>query len=159
MVAVGRGPRVAKAPAAQDQESVAMQLVQALRGLFLRHASAHSNCSADALAMSKYMRNKFTFFGIKTPERRKIQREFVKVHKAEFEDRRLLLEFTPLLWDQEEREFQYFGCDILRDFRERVLGSSEAEFREAMACLDKLITTKSWWDTVDALSYPGNHTR
>ncbi len=139
-----------------DQSSAAMQLVLALRRLFTAHTSTHPKCSEDATAMAQYMRNKFSFFGIKTPERRKIQGEFVRAHKAELEDRQLLVELMPLLWGQEEREFQYVGCDLLRQYRESILGTSEADYRGAMACLEELVTTKSWWDTVDAVSYPGD---
>ena len=107
--------------------------------------------------MEKYMRNQFKFFGVRAPElRRQIEAEFVKAHKQELDNREVFLEVLPLLWQQEEREFQYIGCTLTRKFREQVLGVSEGDFQEAVACVQQLITTKSWWDTVDALSYSGN---
>ena len=106
--------------------------------------------------MEKYLRNQFKVFGIQTPARREIQAGFIKSHRGEFEDRNTLLHLVTLLWQQEEREFQYFGADLMRDFRDKVLGTSLEHFQEATSCVEQLVTSKSWWDTVDALSYPGN---
>lgn len=68
----------------------------------------------------------------------------------------LLIQILHYLWDEEKREMQAFGCDLAQTHRALLLGdATEDHFKEAMTCIQHLITNKSWWDTVDALSYPG----
>ncbi len=137
-----------------------MKLVTEFGKLCAAQVAAHPECKTNAVWMAKYMRNQFKFFGLKAPMRRELQKELVKTHKDTFRDRSFLLQFLPLLWEQEEREFQCFGVDLLQQFRKDVLGSSSAEdFKEASSCVERLLTYKSWWDTVDALSYPGSYIR
>ena len=49
------------------------------------------------------------------------------------------------LWEQKEREFQYVACDLLIKNSNRL--SQDFVTKQAKW----FITTKSWWDTVDAL--------
>jgi len=42
----------------------------------------------------------------------------------------------------------------MKAFRNSILGTSLDHFQEAVSCVEQLVTSKSWWDTVDALSYP-----
>ena len=141
-----------------NESSNCMKLVTEFRKLCVAQVAAHPECKTNAEWMAKYMRNQFKFFGLKAPMRRELQKELVKTHKDAFRDRSFLLQFLPLLWEQEEREFQCFGVDLLQQFRKEILGSSssEEEFKEAVLCVERLVTCKSWWDTVDALSYPGS---
>jgi 3-methyladenine DNA glycosylase AlkD len=58
-------------------------------------------------------------------------------------------EFNPSLvkglWEKEEREYQYASLDYI--------SSSLKKINEThLPLMEKLITTKSWWDTVDALA-------
>ena len=133
-----------------------MKLVTEFRKVCIAQAAAHPECKTNAVWMAKYMRNQFKFFGLKAPMRRKLQKELITTYKDTLTDRRLLLQLVPLLWEQEEREFQCFGVDLLHQYRKEILGSSsEEEFKEATTCVEQLIIRKSWWDTVDAISYPG----
>lgn len=93
--------------------------------------------------MKKYLRDKFEFFGISSPLRKSVCKELLK-EKLNSDDTK---EFVLLLWTKPEREFQYFAIDYL----EKNLDSS-ADFEENIQCLKDLITSKSWWDTVDALA-------
>ena len=111
----------------------------------------HANAS-NASAMRQYLRNRFNFFGIKTPERRRIQKEFTSRHQERIGTRPFLLEFAMALWQQEERECQLFAVDLLSDYRQVVLGEGEEEFDTAATLAEILITHKSWWDTVDMLA-------
>ena len=64
----------------------------------------------NAVAMAAYMKNRFTFFGIKTPERRKISSTFIKENGIpEFKKLNELI-FT--LFDLPEREFHHFAVEI-----------------------------------------------
>ena len=96
-----------------------------------------------AIAMEHYMKDQFRFFGIPAPTRRAVQREVLgrwKPHETE------LVGFTDTLWAQPEREAQYAACDVLE----------RGARRGSPALLDHLegwITTRSWWDSVDALAH------
>lgn len=93
--------------------------------------------------MKKYMKNQFDFFGIKTAERRRISKPFMQESRSlPLDD----LEYLILaLWKQDERELQYLGAEMLQKNVDRLPGSG-------MALIEALVTNKSWWDTVDALS-------
>ncbi|MDZ4746115.1 MAG: DNA alkylation repair protein [bacterium] len=88
-----------------------------------------------------YMRNLFPFYGIATSERRLVVRELEK--EIGFPDD--LLSLAEKLWNEDEREYQYAAYDILERKR-KTLGL------EHLPVIEKLITQKSWWDTVDVLA-------
>ena len=93
--------------------------------------------------MKKYMRDQFEFFGLSSPLRRSVCKEFLQ-QKLNSEDVR---RFATLLWEKSEREFQYFAVDYLAKNMD-----TSKEFEANMSCVEGLITTKSWWDTVDLLA-------
>lgn len=97
----------------------------------------------DAPIMKGYMRNQFEFFGVKKPARLKIGQQFFK----EFGQPPLetLPTFVQFLWEQPERELQYFGNDINEKF---VTKFPKSYLNHIEWC----ITHKSWWDTVDTLA-------
>ncbi|RDW17728.1 DNA alkylation repair protein [Oceanobacillus chungangensis] len=97
----------------------------------------------DAIEMEKYMRDKFPFLGIRAPERKVILRDFYQesnILKEPFQ-----VDFVASLWEQAAREYQYAGVDYI----ERSLKKLE---KEHLLLMEKLIITKSWWDTVDLLA-------
>ena len=97
----------------------------------------------DAEAMSKYMRNRFRFFGIKSELRKAIQKDFLSKHKLpEGKDLKELIE---LFWDLPQREFHYFTMEIL----EKPIKKADDSW---MPLLENLISKNSWWDTVDAVA-------
>jgi 3-methyladenine DNA glycosylase AlkD len=101
--------------------------------------------SADtdrAGAMARYMKGHFDFFGVPAPARRAIQRAVLLGWKP---DEGELVEFATAAWLIDEREVQYAACDLLERGATRASG-------ELLVILEQLITTKSWWDTVDALA-------
>ena len=112
--------------------------VDALKKLYQFHADP-----VAAEPMEAYMRNQFKYLGIKMPLQRELQRKFIAEHGLpELSD---LPQTLLALWDLPEREYQYFGISIL--------GKSEKKLPpEFIATLETLITTKSWWDTVDTLA-------
>lgn len=87
--------------------------------------------------------------------RRALQKEFLAENGEKFKVRETLVEFVKCLWEQQERDFQGFGVDLLAQYRDVLLGETEAEFWEAVGVAEHCVVTKSWWDTVDAISYPG----
>ncbi len=96
----------------------------------------------EAEKMSAYMQKKFPFLGIKKPLRSSLQKEFIKQWKKTKE---IDWEFVFKLWDLPEREFQYFAIDLIVSLVNELQKNDINQ-------IEKLITTKSWWDTVDILS-------
>ena len=130
-----------------ENDGEAMQLARDFRTLCSRHADP-----TYAKSIQQYMRNQFVFFGLKAPLRRRLQKQFTSEHRERLTRHSFLLQFTVCLWRQEERECQLYGVDLMSEFREEVLGKTETEWEDAVACAEALITTKSWWDTVDLLA-------
>jgi 3-methyladenine DNA glycosylase AlkD len=97
----------------------------------------------QAAPMRAYMRDAFPFLGMKTPHRRTISREVVTgLPRPAEEDLRAV---ALACWELPEREYQYFAVDWLARHA-RTLSPA------FLATAETLITTKSWWDTVDALA-------
>ncbi len=91
-----------------------------------------------AASMSAYMRGQFAFLGLPTPERKRLSRDFLKTQKSI--DWPLIFE----LWEQPEREYQYLATDCLTKLKAQLSPDD-------IPNLQRLIITKSWWDTIDAL--------
>ena len=60
-----------------------------------------------------------------------------------------------MLWEEPKREMQTVGCDLAYEYKDILLGDREIDFKTGVLSIQSMITTKSWWDTVDRLSYPG----
>ncbi|WGN88800.1 DNA alkylation repair protein [Ligilactobacillus faecis] len=95
-----------------------------------------------AASMSKYMKNKFPFYGISAPERRKLYNEFLK---NEQRSGSVDWDFLFQCYENEHREFQYLVYDYLLKMKEFIVYEDIPKIR-------KLIITKSWWDTIDFLA-------
>ena len=113
-----------------------VEVIESLRHEMVAHRDANK-----AISMKAYMKEHFDFLGVSSPQRRLIQKQFLD----------LLKESDPwdvayLLWDQPEREFQYIALDFLKKI------GSKKYAKEDHHQLRELITTKSWWDTVDGLA-------
>ena len=100
----------------------------------------HKN-EEQAQKMSKYMLNKFEYIGIKTPERRKIFKNFFKEYKNE---EKINWEFVNKCWENKYREFQYVAADYLKNMKDKLTINDIPKFK-------RLILEKSWWDTIDNL--------
>ncbi|AGL15694.1 DNA alkylation repair protein [Actinoplanes sp. N902-109] len=93
--------------------------------------------------MAAYMRDQFPFLGLAAATQRKLGRTVVAGLPAP--DEAELREVVLGCWGLPEREYQYFACDWLRE-HVAVPGPG------FLATARTLITTKPWWDTVDALA-------
>jgi 3-methyladenine DNA glycosylase AlkD len=98
---------------------------------------------ARATAMAAYMRDQFPFLGILTPQRRALTRTIIATERDWTTSR--LHAVARTCWQRDEREYQYFACDLLARH-------AKHQPSQLLATLEHLITTKSWWDTVDALA-------
>lgn len=106
--------------------------------LFARHANTRI-----AIGQKAYMKNKFEFFGIKTPERRELQRPILQ--KTVLPDKKVAFELIRQLWDEPQRELQYLSMELLYKYRDQFKKSD-------IDLVEYLLTRKSWWDTVDFLA-------
>lgn len=97
----------------------------------------------NAEPMAKYMKNLFPYLGIKTPKRKELFKDFIKKYGLpKISD---LKHITLDLWDMPEREFQYIAIGLLKKFTKKW----DEDFIDLF---EKLIITKSWWDSVDGLA-------
>ncbi len=96
-----------------------------------------------AVQAEAYMRDQFAFLGFPTPTQRALGRTVVTGLPAPTEDE--LREVALACWRLKEREYQYFACDWLRT-HVSVPGPG------FLGTVRTLVTTKSWWDTVDPLA-------
>lgn len=104
------------------------------------------NSAANAKRASwaeKYLKNQYKFFGIDSPSKKKILKEFIEEYGLPDIDR--LEELMMILWQKEEREYQYFAIEILDRMAENLRSDD-------ILWIERLIIQKSWWDTVDAIS-------
>ena len=99
----------------------------------------------NAGPMAAYLKDQFAFFGVKAPERRAIQRRVVAESEWGSPSAEELMAFARACWGEPERELQYAAMDLLRRHA-RLLEPAHLDG------LRGLITTKSWWDTVDSLA-------
>ena len=90
-----------------------------------------------------YMRDQFPFLGITNPRLTELNREVLAGLDGPSEAD--LIAVTLTCWAKPEREYQYFACNYLR--RNVRVGSPAL-----LSTVQELITTKSWWDTVDTLA-------
>ena len=93
----------------------------------------------NAIPMEKYMRNKFRFLGIKTPERRKLVK---KLFKNIDKNTEIDWDFVFKCWENDFREMQYLALDYIKILQKTLLPKDITD-------LKKLIVSKSWWDTID----------
>jgi 3-methyladenine DNA glycosylase AlkD len=98
---------------------------------------------ARAEPMRAYMKNIAPYLGIGTPERRGALRPLFKAWSEPSQEE--LGDVARLLWAQPEREYHYAACDVIAKYQIVV----DATFLHDH--VEFLLTTKPWWDTVDAL--------
>jgi 3-methyladenine DNA glycosylase AlkD len=99
--------------------------------------------AARAAQMKKYMKDQFDFYGISTPARRSLMTSHIRQYG--WPDWNAVEGLSRYLWEREERECQSTVIDLLNRMKKH-LGPDE------IPLMEYLITTKSWWDTVDGVA-------
>ncbi|MDQ1143474.1 3-methyladenine DNA glycosylase AlkD [Bacillus sp. SORGH_AS 510] len=97
----------------------------------------------EAGPMKKYMKDHFSFLGIKSPIRKELEKEFFKetgIVKEPFDQ-----EFIIELWKKNEREYQYTALTYIEKMLKKLK-------KDDLALMERLVLEKSWWDTVDAIA-------
>ncbi|MEV6300817.1 DNA alkylation repair protein [Actinoplanes sp. NPDC051861] len=118
----------------------------ALAGVLMPRLGAAFSSAADpvrAVGAAAYMRDQFPFLGIDAPRRRALARGALAGLPTPSQSD--LHDVAVACWARDEREFQHFACDYLV----RHVTVPDPSF---LPTLTFLITTKSWWDSVDPLA-------
>lgn len=107
--------------------------------------SLSSNSNREiAIPMENYMKNNFTFLGIKTDERRTIFKTNYEKYKSEIK-----ANFRDIAWElfnKKEREFHQCAIDLLvKEFKKNYV-------LKDIKLIENLIITNSWWDSVDVVA-------
>ena len=116
-----------------------MNFISSLEKAFIENSNAD-----NAVAMSKYMKNNFHFYGIKTDNRRRILNAIWAENQKEVTENTREIALT--LFSKNERELQYCALEIL------IKNLKNNYIKEDILIIEKLIITKSWWDTVDVIA-------
>lgn len=93
-----------------------------------------------AAGAKAYMRNKSEYYGLSSPQRRQVVKEFIA--KAGYPPYENLEEMVHFAWEQPQREWQYTAMEITSKYVKKA-GPELIDLAEWM------ITHKSWWDSVD----------
>jgi len=103
----------------------------------------HQSDKINAAAMGAYMKDNFEFFGVKSQTRSQCMREVLKENKLP--EVEILRAEIKELWLCPKREAQYLALEI---YRKEIKNENE----DAIEFLQWMITTGSWWDTVDSIA-------
>ncbi len=103
-----------------------------------------SNANPKIAAQQKaYMRNQFEYFGIKTPQRRELQKPFLS--KEFLPKKSEAFQIVKILWQKPQRDYQHFAQELAFKYKK------ELE-KEDIALFEFMILNKSWWDTIDFIA-------
>lgn len=108
-------------------------------------AAFNQNKNEDnAFQMKKYMKDLFSFYGIKTTERRAVFHDLLKSNKQEISEN--YREIALILLDKEYRELHYCGIEIL------IKNLKKNYRKDDIKLIETFLITNSWWDSVDTIS-------
>lgn len=109
----------------------------------MRETFAKAGDPEIAEGQKAYLKGQFSFFGLKSPDRRSLQRPFLA--KNALPPVELRDEVIRDLWDLPERELHYAAQELFEKYHKHYT-------LEDVDLLEHLITHNSWWDTVDFLA-------
>lgn len=95
----------------------------------------------NATKMAAYMRNLFAFYGLPTPKRKSIYKEFLRAEKTK---KVVDWDLLDRCYADEHREFHYFVMDYL-------VAMQKFLTYDDVPHIKKYIKTNQWWDTIDGL--------
>ncbi len=107
-----------------------------LESLFIQHQNPQR-----ANTQSRYLKDKFKFYGIDTKKRRELTKHSLSLARA---NNIIDWDFLRLCWQSEFREFHYYVIDYLKALQKRLRPSHIKD-------LQYFISTNQWWDSVDGL--------
>lgn len=90
-----------------------------------------------------YLLNQFEFYGIKTPVRRKICKDFYKA--IPIKDHNELSRLIKECFAEPQREIHYFAIELLGHHH-------KIWSKKTIPLIEWIVTHQSWWDSVDSLN-------
>ena len=115
-----------------------MEIIHQLTQLYQAHRNPEY-----AAQMSRYMKNRFPFFGMQSGPREMLHQEFIAQHGLP--DYETTKDMVLQLFALPEREYHYFAILLLiKHKKNRQPGD--------IALLERLLTSNSWWDSVDYIN-------
>ena len=109
-----------------------------IAGKFTERADAEK-----AKWMKAYMLDQFPFFGLQTPERRKLCKEHYRQYPVK--NLKELETIVKECFTLEQRELQYFGVELFA-FHKKLWQASSVKM------IEYCLLQKSWWDSVDHIA-------
>ncbi|PLX05218.1 MAG: DNA alkylation repair protein [Marinilabiliales bacterium] len=117
--------------------------MEELRKIFEKNKNPEKAKQTEA-----YMKGLFCYLGIMQKPRTELSKNFIawSLKQTNIED------IVWTLWMEKEREFQYVAIEILNKYCKKAS-------KDFITFYEKLIVTKSWWDSVDmiAIKHIGTH--
>jgi 3-methyladenine DNA glycosylase AlkD len=107
-----------------------------IQSIFKQHSNATIAKGAKA-----YLLHQFEFYGIKTPLRRKLSKDFYRaypIHNA-----KELKQLVQLCFNEPQRELHYFAIELL-GFHKKLWS------KQTLPLIEWMLTHNSWWDSVDS---------
>lgn len=116
-----------------------MTFIDQLTALFEANANPEF-----ASGMKAYMRNKFEFFGIKATLRRELLKKALSSHKDHVTQN--AREIVKELYQLPQREFHMCAMEIFEKELRKTYKKEDIKY------IEQLISTNSWWDSVDFIA-------
>lgn len=116
-----------------------MEYVQELKFVLKQHENIE-----EARKMSQYMKDQFNYFGLRAPQMREVAKKFLQ--EKGFPSLNDVPNVIKQMYSCDERELQIIALYIMDHKLKKDLEVRDIELLEYM------ITTKSWWDTVDHIA-------
>jgi 3-methyladenine DNA glycosylase AlkD len=116
-----------------------MEFITQLQETFEANANATNQQQMEA-----YMRNLFVFHGIKAPIRKQLVKTLIPEYKPFLQEN--IREVVLTLYTLSQREYHYTAMELFQKFANKKYRENDHEI------ITKVITTHSWWDTVDFLA-------
>ena len=93
--------------------------------------------------MEKYMKNLFPYIGVTSPNRAEAMKIFNKAWSPQ--NHQELIQWVELLWNAEEREFQYVAIETFHKNKKLWVETD-------LSTIEFMMTHKSWWDSIDTIA-------
>ena len=107
-------------------------------------ASFEANANPEkAAGMKAYMKGQFEYIGVQTPIRKALAKDFFNEYG--YPDPEELGDIVEYCWQLPYREYKYFAMELMVKMKKKA-------GHDAIYLYEKLITDKSWWDTIDLLA-------
>lgn len=99
----------------------------------------------EAIRMEAYMKNRFSYYGIKAPIRKALFKSVIHEYTPKL-SRDHVITIANTLYKKPKRELHYCAMELIDQFLKKKYDIMDIDF------IEQLITTNSWWDSVDFIA-------